>query len=124
MLKLDATKTRIFSLAFHFVFTNNEYSYQKLFVVPQLSRRYHTFTKGVAVRRSSDQNDQPLKAATKTKLFLGKTISLCLATFIYFSLEMITYEISEEVAFISFILKNLILIIKHNGKVNFHLFNR
>ena len=59
LLKLDATKTRIFSLTFHFVFTNNEYSYQKLFVVPQLSRRYHTFTKGVAVRRSSNQNDQP-----------------------------------------------------------------
>ena len=34
------------------------------------------------------------------------------------------YEISGDTVFLSFILKNLILIIKHNRKVNFHLFNR
>ena len=46
-----------------------------------------------------------------------------LATLIYLSLEIIN-EISGDTFFLSFVLKNLILIIKHNGKVNFHLFNR
>ena len=34
------------------------------------------------------------------------------------------YEISGDIVFLSFVLKSLILIIKHNGKVNFHLVNR
>ena len=33
-------------------------------------------------------------------------------------------EISGEIVFFSFVMKNLILIIKQNGKNNFHLFNR
>ena len=34
------------------------------------------------------------------------------------------YKISSDTVFLSFILKNVILIIKHNGKLNIHLFNR
>ena len=50
------------------------------------------------------------------KLLLCKTISLCLATFIFLSFEMIMKLVVTKV-FLSFTLKNLILIIKHNGKV-------
>ena len=34
------------------------------------------------------------------------------------------HEISGDKAFLSFVLKNSILIIKHNGEANFHLLNR
>ena len=47
----------------------------------------------------------------------GTTISLCLATLIHFLKK--DYEISGDTVFLFFVLKNLIHIIKHNGKVNF-----
>ena len=56
----------------------------------------------------------------KIKLFLCKTILLSLAWFVLWN----DYEINGNKVFLSFILKKLILIIKHNGKVNFHLFNK
>ena len=34
------------------------------------------------------------------------------------------HEISDDTVFLSSVLKNLILIIKHNWKANFHVFNR
>ena len=88
MNKLEAVKTRFFSLTFllflrTIIYTNKNY----------------TVAKGIAIKRSSHQKEQPLKAATKTKLFLCKTVS-------------------GETDFLSVILKNLILIVEHNRKVS------
>ena len=57
------------------------------------------------------------------ELFLCKTVSFCLATFIYWSLKMIIKLVAVQFSFLC-ILKNLILITKLNKKVKFHLFYR
>ena len=72
----------------------------------QLSRRYYAVTKGVAAKRNSHQKEKPLKEATKTKLFLCETISLCLATFIYLSFEMIMKLVTTQFSFLLVLLSN------------------
>ena len=47
-----------------------------------------------------------------------------MSSHVYLFLFRNDYEISGNTVFLSFILKNLILVIKRNGKVNFHQFNR
>ena len=66
----------------------------------ELPTRYYTVTKGGADKESSHQKEWPLKAATKIKLFLSKTIPLDLVTFIYLSLEMVMKLVATQFSFL------------------------
>ena len=68
-----------------------------------------------AVKSSSHQNEQPLKTAPKMKLFLFKEIHFLQPCLFFFSND---YKTSGDTFFLSFKMCKLIIIIKHNGKVN------
>ena len=78
----------------------------------QLPRCYYAITKGVATKRVA------IKAATKIKPVLCNTLFSHVYIFVFWN----DYEISSDTVFLSFILKNIVLIIKHSGKVNFYFF--
>ena len=70
MQKLDAIKSQIFPLTFRLFLQATQLS--KIFVAIQLPRRYYNVTKGVAVKKSSNQKKEQLKAEVHEKLPPGR----------------------------------------------------
>ena len=83
----------------HFFCFDKQYSYQKIFIVPQLPRHYYIVTKGVTVTLSSHirHYKQP---QMQNYFFVKLLILICLATFIFLSLEMITELVATQFSFI------------------------